>query len=59
MSWVTRIVLLSILFSLSGLLCCSCIYRMPDDDELAIVPLTNNPEVVNVHDMDLAPGVGY
>ena len=57
--WHQRKSLFVLLMLAASLLLNSCLYRMPDDDDLAIVPLTNNPEVVNVRDDDLVPGMAY
>ena len=47
------------------LLCASLVsgcglYRMPDEDEVTVIPNTNNPHVIgNSGDMGMLPGVGY
>ncbi len=37
----------------------SCLYRMPNEDEVAMVPTTNHPELTRQSDQNFAPTVGY
>lgn len=38
----------------------SCgLYRMPADDEVSIIPLTNNPHLVGEKDPGLIPAMNY
>lgn len=48
--------LLSILFLLVALTSC---YRMPQEDECSLVPMTNNPDVTRARDPGLLPTVNY
>lgn len=37
----------------------SCVYRMPEDDCLYTVPLTNNPNLTNDPGSSVIPGADY
>lgn len=43
------------LLILSNLTACG-VYRMPDDDDLALIPTTNNPEVIEEKAPMMMPG---
>lgn len=53
--WVTRCFAFSfLLISLSG-----CLYKMPDDDDIRMVPTTNNPNIIKDAGPSISPGIDY
>jgi hypothetical protein len=46
------------LLLLLATLCGGCIYRMPTDDDVRCVPLTNNPSITGDTGQNLLPGSG-
>lgn len=49
-----RVVLACLLICLST---SSCLYRMPEDGEVSVIPNTNNPHITG-QSTDWAPGIG-
>ena len=37
----------------------SCIYRVPDDDEVSLIPNTNNPQVIGDKAQGMVPGGAF
>jgi hypothetical protein len=37
----------------------SCLYKMPDEDDIRTVPTTNNPNVIKDTSPSLAPSIDY